>query len=107
MACNDINKNQLKCQLQIFALDYNDKHLSLNIFGIVEYVKIHSAAKKSLVSEVCTVLKLILIMTATNASCELSFSAMHEKQTRSPCRYVVSMALFAFETFPTPLSFHL
>ena len=28
---NDIDKNQLKCQLQIFALDYNDKRLSLNI----------------------------------------------------------------------------
>ena len=47
MAMILILKNQLKCQLQIFALDFNDKRLSLNISGIVEYMKTLSAAKKS------------------------------------------------------------
>ena len=35
-----------------------------------------SAAKKQLLSEVCTILKLILVMPATNASSERSFSAL-------------------------------
>ena len=43
---------------------------------IIKYTSTLSAAQKQLLSEVCTVMKLILVMPATNATSERTFSAL-------------------------------
>lgn len=84
-------KAKLKCQLQTFALDYPIKNTQPNVFEIREYMSNLSPAKKQLIAEVCTIMKLILVMPATNATSERSFSALkrpslhHESgQVKSP-----------------------
>lgn len=84
-------KANLKCQLQTFALDYPIKNTQPNVFEIREYMSNLSPAKKQLIAEVCTIMKLILVMPATNATSERSFSALkrpslhHESgQVKSP-----------------------
>ena len=79
---DDVNKSNLKCQLQTFALDYPQKNTPPNIFDIREYNKSVSPAKKQLISEVCTVLKLILVMPASNATSEHSFLRSTMSQDR-------------------------
>lgn len=61
---DDVNKANLKCQLQTFALDYPKENTPPNIFDITEYMRIRSLSpvKEQLIAEVCTVLKLILVM---------------------------------------------
>ena len=73
---DDINKITLKSQLQVLHVDFPDKTVPLNIFDIKDYMKSLSPAKKLLLSEVCTVLRLVLVMPATNATSERSFSAL-------------------------------
>ena len=78
---DDINKANLKCQLQTFALDYPIKNTQPNVFEIREYMISLSPAKKQLIAEVCTIMKLILVMSATNATSECSFSALKRVKT--------------------------
>ena len=46
------------------------------IFDIRDYCKSLSAAQRNLLSQVCRVVQLILVMPATNATSERSFSAL-------------------------------
>lgn len=78
---DDVHKANLKCQLQTFALDYPKENTPPNIFDVREYMKSLSPAKKQLIAEVCTVLKLILVMPASNATSERSFSALRRVKT--------------------------
>ena len=72
---DDINSANLHIQLQILTHDYPTEE-STSIFDIRNYMKGLSPAKKQLMVEVCTVLKLILVMPASNATSERPFSAL-------------------------------
>ena len=74
---DDVDKNNLA----ILATDYPHIHTLPSIFAIIDYFKSLSPAKKHLMDQVCTVLKLILIMPATNATSERSFSALRRLKT--------------------------
>ena len=80
--CGDyVDKNNLAIQLNILATDYPQVRTPPSIFAIIDYFKSLSPAKKHLMDQVCTVLKLILIMPATNATSERSFSALRRLKT--------------------------
>ena len=78
---DDVDKNNLAIQLNILAIDYPQVCTPPSIFAIIDYFKSLSPAKKHLMDKVCTVLKLILIMPATNATSERSFRALCRLKT--------------------------
>ena len=78
--CDDFKEDQLELHLHILAntLPQNSKH---NLHSIVEYVKSMSVTQRALMSEVCTFISKILVMPATNAISERSFSALRRVKT--------------------------
>ena len=78
---DDINEANLRCQLQTFSLDYTKESTNLTIFDNTEYMKTLSPAKKQLLSEVFTVVKLVLVVPATNSTSERTFSALRRIRT--------------------------
>ena len=71
---SDINEFNLQTQLQILGSTVKDE--ITNVFDMKEYFQHLQPAERELLSEVRTVLQLILVMPATNAASERSFSAM-------------------------------
>ena len=71
---SDFHATNLKPQLEIFAKNVPGD--IKNIFDIKNYLQQLGSAEKALLSEVITIMKLILVMPATNAMSERSFSAM-------------------------------
>ena len=72
----------LRAQLLTFGVEYgrnqidNDRSTKSTIFDIKNYFTSLAMAQRSLLSEVCKVVKLVLVMPATNATTERSFSAL-------------------------------
>ena len=72
----------MKLHLQILATNFPNKSVpSLTIFDIKDYILSLSLRERALLSEVCTILELILVLPSTNAVSERSFSAMHRVKT--------------------------
>ena len=80
-----MNKHQLQSQLPLLQLLVNDKLKSedceLSIHFIVSILSDLSVAQRGAFSEVFTVMKLLLVMPATNATSERSFSALRRVKT--------------------------
>ena len=83
VVCNfyrdDLDRNQLRTQLQTFGTNFNTSQMKdseLSIFSIQEYFQSLSQPQVDLLSEVARVLQLVLVMPATNATSERSFSAL-------------------------------
>ena len=80
---NDFTQSTLTTQLEIlisaFASSTNRERLTLT--NIKEYVASLSPAQRISISEVCTVLKLILVTPATNAISERSGSVLRRVKT--------------------------
>ena len=70
----DINKTNLQLQLDTFAA--NLASICNNFTDIRDQLLQISPAERMLMDEVMTIMKLIMVMPATNASSERSFSAM-------------------------------
>ena len=78
----DIDPSQLRVHLQVLAANFPEEILpSLNIFDIKDYVLSLSQTEQCLMSEVITVLALIIVVPSTNAVSECSFSAMRRVKT--------------------------
>ena len=75
---DDVDLIKLETQLQILPSIFNK---SDTIHGIICKVREISAAKKQLISEVVTLLKLIIVAPATNAESERMFSSMKRIKT--------------------------
>lgn len=78
---DDFQLDMLRAQLQIFTNECQRQQKETGIpfttvFDIKEFFCTLTDSQKSLLSEVCKVVKLILIMPATNATSERSFSAL-------------------------------
>ena len=69
----DLNYQNLEIQFQTIAPSVKD---DLSLGGIVNYLKTLSLAARSVYSEIVTLVELILVMPATNATSERSFSAL-------------------------------
>jgi hypothetical protein len=66
-------------QLKSFIIDYPHKTSPPTISKIKEYMSSLNWAKEELLEEVCKVLKLVLVIPATNASNERPFNALRTK----------------------------
>ena len=81
---DDFHPGVLQAQLLTFCLDFQAVHKQLcgnratkpTIFEIRDYFKSLSHAQRQLLHQVCRVLQMILVMPATNATSERSFSAL-------------------------------
>lgn len=79
---NDIDPSQLKLHLQILATNFPKESIpSLTVFDIKDYIVSLSLAERALMSQVCTILELILVLPSTNAVSERSFSALRRVKT--------------------------
>ena len=72
----DLNVHALEMQLQIFATNFIMEGKKTSIKDILKYLRNISSAQRALLSEICIIAKLILVMPATNAVSERSFSAL-------------------------------
>ena len=77
----DLNVYALEMQLQIFATNFIMEGKKTSIKDILKYLRNISSAQRALLSEVCIIAKLILVMPATNAVSERSFSALRRVKT--------------------------
>ena len=78
---DDFNAHMIKIQLQLLPSVMTD-NININSFKeIRNQVKLLSCAKKELISDVIKLLKLLVVMPATNAVSERSFSAMRRLYT--------------------------
>ena len=78
---NDFNNYKLDLQLNVLSSNFKDKHGSVSFIDVKEYLTGLTSAEQIYYSEVITLLKLILVQPATNATSERTFSAM----TRVTC----------------------
>ena len=76
---SDFDTNLLQTQLQILATNYSGDSTSLT--DIIDSLKCMSQAQKSSLSQVFQLAKLILVMPATNAVSERTFSALRRVKT--------------------------
>ena len=74
MYSTDLNAPNLRGQLEILSSNLPDDVIDLA--GMKKHLQRMSHAEKSLLSKVILVMKLILVMPATNASSKRSFSAL-------------------------------
>ena len=82
----DFQPDNLRAQLVTFGLEFQRTILAASsmkptIHDVREYFCSLSSAQRDLLSQVCVVLKLFLIMPATNATSERSFSALRRVKT--------------------------
>ena len=77
----DLNVHALEMQLQIFATNFIMEGKKTSIKDILKYLRNISSAQRAFLSEICIIAKLILVMPATNAVSERSFSALRRVKT--------------------------
>ena len=77
---NDLEHTSLKVQLELLgsSFDSNDK---VTLAAVKEYYQLLSPSQRSAMSEVCTLLKLLMVVPATNAVSERSASGMRRVKT--------------------------
>ena len=88
---SDLNAYQLKTQLQVFSQTAASKFdKRANIADVIEFFKDLSPAQQEYLSELCILLKLLLVMPASNAASERSFSAL--RRVKSYLRATVAQS---------------
>ena len=78
---NDLDASLLSAQLQNLGSWFTGKGERLLLKDCIQAMQDMSTAQKEFFSEVCTVARLILVMPATNAVSERSFSSMRRLKT--------------------------
>lgn len=73
---DDFDEDLLRTQLQTFKVHYDCKVDKVTIFDLKTYFTSLSSGQASLISEVTRLVQLVLVMPATNATSERSFSAL-------------------------------
>ena len=76
----DFDSQRLKTQLEMYTEMLRGSD-NTSLQSIISHMKTMSSAQKTLLSEVCTLTKLMLVMPATNAISERSFSALRLVKT--------------------------
>ncbi len=82
---DDLQPDNLRAQLVTFGIEFQRScdlgERKPDIFDIKKYFCSLTSAQRDLLSQVCIVLKLVLIMPATNSTSERSFSALRRLKT--------------------------
>ena len=78
---SDLNVHALEMQLLIFATNFTMVGKNTSIKDILQYLRNIYSAQRALLFEICVIVKLILVMPATNAISERSFSALRRVKT--------------------------
>ena len=73
---HELDSSQLEPQLSNLATYFQEKGIEVSLEECFKYLRSLSLAAKTFYSEVCTIARLILVMPATNAVSERSFSVM-------------------------------
>ena len=73
---SDFDSYRLKVQLEVLSAHYKDSCSSVIFCEVMEYLKSLPTALRGHYSEVVTLVKLIQVLPATNATSERTFSAM-------------------------------
>ena len=73
---SDLDAYRLDGQLQVLSQHYKNRSGAITFNTVKDYLKELSTAQQVFYSEVITVLKLLLVLPATNATSERTFSAM-------------------------------
>ena len=88
LVCNfygdDLDRNQLQLHLQILKTIFHNQFTdtsSVTFQDIRIFIQGMSIGERLLISEVVTILKLILVLPSTNATSERTFSAMRRLKT--------------------------
>ena len=77
----DVSKDQLKVQLDILAANLPVMTERCDLPSLLSQLKAMSHAQRSLLHQLCTVKALILVMPATNAVSERSYSTLRRVKT--------------------------
>ncbi len=77
----DLNQADLVSQLRVLKIEFQQKSKDVTLQSIISHLKGMSAGERALLQEVVTLIKLILVMPATNATSERSFSALRRVKT--------------------------
>lgn len=72
---DDIDSEQLSMQLNVMSTNLEAANVH-NLSSVMQFLKDISESQRQLISEVCTLAKLIQVMPATNAVSERSFSSL-------------------------------
>ena len=78
---DNLDVSQLRLHLEILGASYPNDRSKAKLNDIIDYVRGLSTNEQQLISAVVTVIQLILVMPATNAISERSFSAMRRLKT--------------------------
>lgn len=78
---DDIDADQLRLHVQTLCASFPKTSVAPTISDVKQYILGLSVHERQLISEVATVMKLILVMASTNAISERSFSAMRRLKT--------------------------
>ena len=81
---SDFAKDSLLTQLHVFRTNY-PMEMRSNVHDIASIVRDMSNGEKALLSQVIKLVHLLLVMPATNAISERSFSAMRRVKTYQQC----------------------
>ena len=73
----NFDSDRLKMQLDVFSSNIQEDSSVQDLPSVLKFLKKLSHAQRSLMSEVCTVASLILVIPASNAVSEHSFSSVH------------------------------
>ena len=75
----DLDESTLQVQLQILGANIPEKMIT--IFDVRSYLQKITPGERSLLSQVVLLMKMILVMPATNTTSERSFSALRRIKT--------------------------
>ena len=78
---SDLNLQQLKLYLNILSSNLPQSSIAYDLSSIVEFIKKLSPIQKALIPQVHCLVSLILVMPATNATSERSYSALCRVKT--------------------------
>ena len=97
---DDLDPTELSTQLKMLSVHFAEQGSQVILQDRVNYLRSLSAAQRSFYSQVCILVRLILVMPATNAVSERSFSAMrrlksylHSTMTQSRLNHLMILHL--------------
>ena len=78
---DDISPSSLKTQLELLSTSFSESDYQPSITGLRDYIRSLSPPVRTNLSEVCTLLKIVMVIPATNAVSERSASAVRRIKT--------------------------